>query len=324
MGYRTGIVNLTVSILLYHIPYHKKDQIETDEKGNLAMWMIYAFLSALFAGITAILAKLGIKDIDSNLATAVRTLVVVVFAWGIVFLVGSQTTVADISGKSLLFLFLSGLSTGLSWICYFKALQIGDINKVVPIDKSSTVLSMVLAIAFLQEPLTANKVLGMCAIAAGTYLMIQKKDSAQKEAPNRLWLIYALLSALFAALTSILGKVGIENVESNLGTAIRTLVVLFMAWIIVLATRKGKEIKNIEQKSWLFLVLSGLATGLSWLCYYRALQDGQASLVVPIDKLSILVTVLFAYVFFKEKLSKKSMVGLTLIVCGTLLLLIVF
>jgi len=288
------------------------------------MWVLYAFLAAFFAGIMSILAKIGIKNIDSNLATALRTIVVALFAWVIVFVVGSQTTIASISAKSLLFLILSGLTTGLSWICYFKALQLGDVNKVVPIDKSSTVLSMVMAFIFLQEPVTANKLFGMIGIAAGTYLMIERKKIDKKDVKSGGWLIYAVLSAVFAALTSILGKVGIEDVEPNLGTAIRTLVVLAMAWLIVWATRKQKGIGKIDKKSWLFLVLSGLATGLSWMFYYHALQDGLASIVVPIDKLSILMTVLFAYIFLKEKLSKKTTVGLMLIVGGTLLLLVTF
>ncbi|WP_251553407.1 EamA family transporter [Neobacillus muris] len=288
------------------------------------MWVLYAFLAAFFAGIMSILAKIGIKNIDSNLATALRTIVVALFAWVIVFVVGSQTTIASISAKSLLFLILSGLTTGLSWICYFKALQLGDVNKVVPIDKSSTVLSMVMAFIFLQEPVTANKLFGMIGIAAGTYLMIERKKIDKKDVKSGGWLIYAVLSAVFAALTSILGKVGIEDVEPNLGTAIRTLVVLAMAWLIVWATRKQKGIGKIDKKSWLFLVLSGLATGLSWMFYYHALQDGLASIVVPIDKLSILMTVLFAYIFLKEKLSKKTTVGLVLIVGGTLLLLVTF
>ena len=217
---------------------------------------------------------------------------------------------------------LSGFATGVSWLCYFKALQLGDVNKVVPIDKSSTILTMVLAFIFLGENITINMVVGMIGIGIGTYLMIQKKESIEKVVKGKAWLVYALLSAIFASLTSILGKVGIENVESNLGTAIRTIVVLIMAWIIVFATKKQSDVKKIDKKSLLFLILSGIATGASWLCYYKALQDGLASIVVPIDKLSILVTILFAYVFLKEKLSKKSIVGLVLIVVGTLILLI--
>ena len=220
------------------------------------------------------------------------------------------------------FLILSGFATGASWLCYFKALQLGDVNKVVPIDKSSIILTMVLAFIFLGENITINMVVGMIGIGIGTYLMIQKKESIEKVVKGKAWLVYALLSAIFASLTSILGKVGIENVESNLGTAIRTIVVLIMAWIIVFVTKKQSDVKKIDKKSLLFLILSGIATGASWLCYYKALQDGLASIVVPIDKLSILVTILFAYVFLKEKLSKKSIVGLVLIVVGTLILLI--
>lgn len=286
------------------------------------MWVLFAFASAFFAGVTSILAKIGVKDVDSHVATAIRTIIVLIFSWIMVFIIGSQSTIVNIDGKTFLFLILSGLSTGGSWLCYFKALQLGDVNKVVPIDKSSTILTMILAFIFLNEKITINMVIGMIGIAIGTYLMIQKKEKAEKIVKRKAWLIYALLSALFASLTSILGKVGIENVESNLGTAIRTIVVLVMAWIIVFATKKQRDIKKIDKRSLIFLILSGVATGASWLCYYKALQDGLASIVVPIDKLSILVTVLFAYIFLKEKLSKKSLLGLILIVVETLLLLV--
>lgn len=286
------------------------------------MWVLFAFASAFFAGVTSILAKIGVKDIDSHVATAIRTIIVLIFSWIMVFIIGSQSTIVNIDGKTFLFLILSGLSTGGSWLCYFKALQLGDVNKVVPIDKSSTILTMILAFIFLNEKITINMVIGMIGIAIGTYLMIQKKEKAEKIVKGKAWLIYALLSALFASLTSILGKVGIENVESNLGTAIRTIVVLVMAWIIVFATKKQRDVNKIDKRSLIFLILSGVATGASWLCYYKALQDGLASIVVPIDKLSILVTVLFAYIFLKEKLSKKSLLGLILIIVGTLLLLV--
>lgn len=286
------------------------------------MWVLFAFASAFFAGVTSILAKIGVKDVDSHVGTAIRTIIVLIFSWIMVFIIGSQSTIVNIDGKTFLFLILSGLSTGGSWLCYFKALQLGDVNKVVPIDKSSTILTMILAFIFLNEKITINMVIGMIGIAIGTYLMIQKKEKSEKIVKRKAWLIYALLSALFASLTSILGKVGIENVESNLGTVIRTIVVLVMAWIIVFATKKQRDIKKIDKRSLIFLILSGVATGASWLCYYKALQDGLASIVVPIDKLSILVTVLFAYIFLKEKLSKKSLLGLILIVVGTLLLLV--
>lgn len=286
------------------------------------MWVLFAFASAFFAGVTSILAKIGVKDVDSHVGTAIRTIIVLIFSWIMVFIIGSQSTIVNIDGKTFLFLILSGLSTGGSWLCYFKALQLGDVNKVVPIDKSSTILTMILAFIFLNEKITINMVIGMIGIAIGTYLMIQKKEKSEKIVKRKAWLIYALLSALFASLTSILGKVGIENVESNLGTAIRTIVVLVMAWIIVFANKKQRDIKKIDKRSLIFLILSGVATGASWLCYYKALQDGLASIVVPIDKLSILVTVLFAYIFLKEKLSKKSLLGLILIVVGTLLLLV--
>ncbi len=287
------------------------------------MWVLLAFGSALFAGMTAILSKNGIKNTDSNVATALRTIVVLVFSWLMVFLVGSQNTIMDISGRTLLFLILSGLATGASWLFYFKALQLGSVNKVTPIDKSSTILTMLLAFIFLGEEITVIKAIAVVLIGIGTYLMIQRKKTVELvEEQNSRWILYASLSAIFASMTSILGKVGIEGVESNLGTAIRTVVVLIMAWIIVFVTGKQHTIKKIDARSWIFLGLSGLATGSSWLCYYRALKDGLASVVVPIDKLSILVTIIFSFVFLKETLSKKALVGLILIVAGTLSLLI--
>lgn len=285
------------------------------------MWLLFAFGSALFAGLTAILAKCGIRNTDSNVATALRTGVVLVFSWLMVLVVGAQSEIRDISAKVLIFLILSGLSTGMSWLCYFKALQIGDINKVTPIDKSSTVITMLLAFIFLREEITGLKFISMVLIGIGTYLMIQKKET-QEKAEDKKWLLYAVGSAVFASLTSILGKIGIQDVNSNLGTAIRTAVVLVMAWIVVFVTGRQDMVKNIDRKSWLFLILSGFATGGSWLCYYRALQTGPASVVVPIDKLSILVTIAFSYIVFHEKLSLKSGVGLLLIVVGTLALLI--
>lgn len=287
------------------------------------MWIIYAFGSALFAGITSILAKCGIKKTESTVATAIRTIVVLIFAWIMVFLTGSQSTISTIDFKTLLFLILSGLATGASWLCYFKALQLGDINKVVPIDKLSTILTLILAFIFLGEKLTIIKIFGIITIAIGTYLMLEKKKiTTNLETTNNSWLIYALLSALFASLTSVLGKVGISSVESNLGTAIRTIVVLIMSWIIVFTQKKQNTIKGIEKKELTFIILSGIATGASWLCYYKALHDGLASVVVPIDKLSIIVSIIFSYFIFKEKLSKKSFVGLFSIIIGTLLMLI--
>ena len=285
------------------------------------MWILYAVLSALFAGITSILAKCGIRKTDSNVATAIRTIVVLLFSWIMVFVVGSQKSIADIDAKSLVFLILSGLATGASWLCYFRALQLGNINKVVPIDKSSTVLTILLALIFLGEGITWLKGVAIALIAAGTFLMIQKKQS-EGETKSKAWLIYAVLSAVFASLTSILGKIGIVGVESNLGTAVRTGVVLVMAWVVVFATKKQHTIKDIPKKELGFICLSGLATGGSWLCYYRALQDGLASVVVPIDKLSILVTIAFSYVVFKEKLTTKALIGLPAIVEGKVLMII--
>ena len=287
------------------------------------MWILFAFGSAIFAGLTSILAKCGIKKTDSTVATAVRTVIVLIFSWIMVFLTGSQSQIRSIDNKTLIFLILSGLATGASWLCYFKALQLGDINKVVPIDKSSTVLTILLAFLFLHEKISAPKAAGVILIAIGTFLMIEKKASEKDKKPEgKSWLLYAFLSAIFASLTAILGKLGISGVESNLGTAIRTGVVLVRAFLMVFVTGKQSKIKEIPGREFLFIILSGFATGGSWLCYYKALQDGLASVVVPIDKLSILVTVAFSYFVFHEKLTKKSALGLTLIVAGTLAMLI--
>ena len=286
------------------------------------MWIFFAFASALFAGLTSILAKCGIKKTDSTVATAIRTVVVIAFSWLMVFTVGSAGEITSISLHTLIFLVLSGIATGASWLCYFKALQLGDINKVVPIDKSSTVLSILLAAFLLGEGITLFSGIGITLIAVGTFLMIEKKDVQKSDVPkNRRWIFYALGSAVFASLTSILGKIGISGVESNLGTAIRAGVVLIMSWMMVLVSGKGKELGGIPKKELVFICLSGVATGGSWICYYKALQDGPASVVVPIDKLSILVTILFSYIVFHEKLSKKTALGLILTVGGTLLML---
>jgi transporter family protein len=280
------------------------------------LWLFFALGSAMFAGLTAILAKIGIENVNSTLATALRTVVVLVFSWVMVFIVGSQSGIGDISGRTLLFLVLSGLATGASWLCYFRALQLGDVNKVTPIDKSSTVLTILLAFILLGEPISLPQAAGVVGIGAGTLLMVSKKET-QSEVKGGKWFIYALLSAVFASLTSIFGKIGVENVDSNLGTAIRTIVVLVMAWLMVFITGEQKGLRQISRKSWIFLILSGFVTGGSWLCYYRALQDGPASVVVPIDKLSILVTIFFSWVVLKEKLSRRAAVGLVLIVLGT-------
>ena len=287
------------------------------------MWLLFAIGSAFFAGVTAILAKCGIRKTDSTVATAIRTIVVLIFAWMMVFVVGSQDQIQNIDQTTLLFLVLSGLATGASWLCYFKALQIGDINKVVPIDKSSTVLTILLAFLLLGEPIGPFQGLGVVLIGVGTFLMIEKK---QQEAPSAAsgkgWMLYAFGSAIFASLTAILGKVGIQGVESNLGTAIRTGVVLVMAWVMVLVTGKANEVRQVPGRELVFICLSGIATGASWLCYYRALQDGPASVVAPIDKLSILVTVAFSGLVFHERLTRRSSLGLALIVAGTLAMLI--
>lgn len=286
------------------------------------MWIIYALLGALFAGITSILAKIGVKNVNSHLLTALRTVVVLVFAWLMVFVKGSGGTIWQIDTKSLIFLVLSGITTGASWLCYFRAIQLGDASKVAPIDKSSAVITILLGFLVLGEPMGVYTVIGMVLIACGIYLMTVAKKSTSPRAPMGKWALYAAGSAVFAALTSILAKIGIENVESNLGVAIRTVVVLIFAFGIVFATKKHTEIKNIDKNSWLFIFLSGLATGLSWLFFYRALQIGNAGVVVSIDKLSIVITVLFAALVLKEKQTKRSVVGLCIMCAGTLMLLV--
>ena len=283
------------------------------------MWILYAVGSAFFAGVTSILAKSGIKKTDSNVATAIRTIVVFIFSWIMVFVVGSQASIKMVGQKTLLFLILSGLATGASWLCYFHALQIGDINKVVPIDKSSTVLTIVLALIFLKEGITWQKSIAVILIAIG----IQKKSTAEENDSNgKSWLFYAVLSAVFASLTAVLGKIGITGIESNLGTAIRTGIVLVMAWSMVFITGKQSEIHNIDRRELIFICCSGIATGASWMYYYKALQNGPASVVIPIDKSSVLVTVAFSYFIFHESLDKKSAIGLALLVLGTIIIAI--
>lgn len=286
------------------------------------VWIAFAFGSAFFAGVTSILAKCGIRKTDSTAATALRTIVVLIFSWLMVFLAGSLDQIRGLDGKTILFLILSGLATGASWLCYFRALQLGDINKVAAIDKSSTILAILLSFLFLRESVSLPKAVGAALIAAGTFFMIEKKDTVPEQRIGKSWLLYALGSAVFASLTSVLGKIGISNVESNLGTAIRTGVVLAMAWVMVFATGKQHTLRSIPKKEFGFICLSGLATGASWLCYYKALQDGPASVVVPIDKLSILVTVVFSYLVFHERLSKKSALGLLFMIAGTFAMLL--
>ncbi len=286
------------------------------------MWLLMAILSAFFAGLTSILAKCGIRKTDSDIATALRTVIVLLFSWIMAFVVGSIKDITNIDIKSLLFLILSGFATGASWICYFRALSIGDINKVVPIDKSSTILSILLAIVLFGETNhLAVKLLGTTFLALGIFLMIEKKNT-EKAVRNNRWMIYAILSAVFAALTSILAKVGVTGVESNLATTIRTGVVLVMAWIIVFLKGKQNEVKSISKKELFFILLSGFATGASWLCYYYGIQNGVVSVVVPIDKLSIVVAIAFSYVVFGERLSKKALIGLALMVAATVVMAI--
>lgn len=289
-----------------------------DNSKVIFMWLIVAVLSAVFAGVTSILAKYGIQNTDSDIATALRTIVVWVFAWAMVFIVGSAGTLPSLDLRSLLFLVLSGLATGASWICYFKALSRGEASRVAAIDKSSTVLSVLLAIIFLQETShLAVKLLGTLLLGTGIFLMAGKPEKAADPSGQKSWRVYAVLSAVFAALTSILAKIGITGVESNLGTAIRTGVVLIMAWVLVFVKGKQTQLFHIKRREVLYIALSGLATGASWLCYYYAIQNGVVSVVVPIDKMSLVVTVLLSCWVFGERLNRKSLLGLGLMLLGT-------
>lgn len=286
------------------------------------LWILMAIGSSFFAGLTAILAKLGIKKTDSDVATTLKTIVVLIFSWIMVLIVGSAESISDISNESFLFLVLSGIATGASWICYFKALSIGNINKVTVVDKSSMILSVLLAIILFGE--TNNLIIKLALIvlySLGVFLMIEKK-SDKKETKKR-WLILALAAALFASLTTILAKVGIKDVESNLATAIRTSVVLIMSFMNILIKKKENLLTQVEPKEMMFIFLSGVATGASWLCYYYAIQNGIVSVVVPIDKMSVLFTILFSFIVFKERISKKSLIGLILMLISTLALVFV-
>lgn len=286
------------------------------------MWMIMAIFSAVFAAATSILAKCGIRHTDSDVATAIRTGYVLIFAWLMVLIKGSYTSIGAIDGKSLLFIVLSGLATGASWICFYKGLSLGDVNKVVAIDKSSTIITILLAIVLFNETNHIQiKLISTFLISVGIFLMIEKKSNDKTVDSNK-WLIYGFLSAIFASLTSILAKIGIANVDSTLATAIRTVVVLLMAWLVVFLKKKSNLVKNIDRKEMLFLVLSAIATLMSWLCYYYAISNGIVSIVVPIDKLSIVGVVVFSYIFFREKLSKKALFGLISLIIGTLLMTI--
>lgn len=282
------------------------------------MWLLFAFLSAFFAGTTSVLAKVGIKNISSDFATAFRTVIVLIFSWLMVFVVGSQGDINKITPRSLIFLILSGCATGLSWLFYFRALSMGSVSKVVAVDKSSTFITILFAVIFLGEPFGILTAVGVVLMIVGTVMMLQKGDAKQGE--KKSWLFYALLSAIFASLQSILGKIGVENIESNLATAIRTAVVLVFAWAIVFWKKESGDFRVITKKECAFLVLSGVTTGASWLCYYKALQTGRASVVAPVDKLSILFAVLLSWLFLKEKQTKKSIAALFLLLCGTLML----
>ncbi len=281
------------------------------------MWILFAVGSAFFAGATSVLAKAGIKSVSSDFATAFRTGVVLIFSWLMVFVVGCQNAVSTITPRALVFLALSGAATGLSWLCYFKALSIGNLSKVVAVDKSSTFLTILLALIFFREPFHWLTGLGIAVMIAGTALMLEKGDAKKGE---KGWLFYAAGSAVFAALQSILGKVGVQDMDSTLATALRTVVVLIFAWAIVLGKKEGGDWKMMTRRDAVLLVLSGITTGASWLCYYRALQTGRASVVVPIDKCSMLFAVALSAIFLKEKQTRRSLLALALVVAGTFMI----
>lgn len=281
------------------------------------MWILFAVGSAFFAGATSVLAKAGIKSVSSDFATAFRTGVVLIFSWLLVFVVGCQYAVSTITPRALVFLALSGAATGLSWLCYFKALSIGNLSKVVAVDKSSTFLTILLALIFFREPFHWLTGLGIAVMIAGTALMLEKGDAKKGE---KGWLFYAAGSAVFAALQSILGKLGVQDMDSTLATALRTVVVLVFAWAIVLGKKEGGDWKKMTRRDAVLLVLSGITTGASWLCYYRALQTGRASVVVPIDKCSMLFAVALSAIFLKEKQTRRSLLALALVVAGTLMI----
>ncbi len=290
------------------------------EGARMIDWVLFALGSAFFAGVTSILAKLGVKTVDSTLATAIRTVIVLLFSWAMVLLVGSFDQIGSIDAYTMTFLILSGLATGASWLCFFKALELGDVSKVVPIDKSSLVITVVLAALFLGEGISMLGAVGVLAIAIGTLAVADRKEPTEHSGHG--WLFYAFGAAVFAAATSILGKVGIEGVESNLGTAIRTVVVLAMSWMMVFVTGKNRSLRSLPRRELGFIIASGFATGASWLCFYRALQDGPASVVVPLDKLSIVVTMVFSVLILGERINRRAFVGLVLIVAGTMLMLL--
>lgn len=282
------------------------------------MWILYAAASAVFAGVTTIFLKKGVHTTNTNAALALRTIVIFVFSIIIVLITGSQNQIYTIKNKTWIFLILSGLSTGAGWYYYYKALQFGNVNKVSPLSKSSLVLTILLSFIFLNEEINAGKLFSIIVITIGTYFIIDYKKSKSENADNNIWLIYAVLSLLFSALTPIFGKIGIDEIESNLGSAIRTFVVVIAAWLILFIKKDYKEFKNVNKSEIKFIILSGITGGSSWLLYYKALQDGVTSAVAAIDKLSLLVAIILSYFIFDEKINKKIVLGLILILAGTI------
>lgn len=286
------------------------------------MSITLALLAALFASLTSILAKIGIEKVNSNLATAIRTIVVIVMALLVVVVTGKLETISQISGSALWFIILSGFATGFSWLFFFKALAIGDVSKVVPIDKSSVVLTIAISILFLGEPAKPLVLAGGAIIAIGTFILIGENEEKKRFTGSQIYIVYAILAAVFAAITSILAKIGMEDVDSNVATFLRTIVILLFAWAIVFFQGTHKKMKEITKKGYLFLILSGVATGLSWLCYFAALAIGKVSVVAPIDKFSVVITMILSFILLKEKMNKHIIIGGIVITAGTLLLIL--
>ncbi|MCV9888630.1 EamA family transporter [Metabacillus halosaccharovorans] len=285
------------------------------------MSVTLALLAAFFASITGILAKIGMENVNSNLATATRTIIVLIMAFIIVLITDQLHSIIMISTKALLFILLSGVATGISWLFFFRALAMGDASKVIPIDKSSVVLTIILSIVVLGEQAVPHIMVGGALIAVGTFVLIGKNEEKKRFTGSQIYIVYAILGAVFAALTAILAKIGIEDVDSNVATFLRTIVILLFSWAIVFFKGNHKEIKAISSKGYLFLILSGVATGLSWLCYFAALAIGKVSVVAPIDKASVVITMILSFVILKEKVTKSKVIGGVIITIGTVFLI---
>ena len=279
------------------------------------MWILYAFLAAIFSGLTTIFAKKGVKNIDSLLSTSIRTAIILIISFLIVIIFNSFE---KINIKTFIFLILSGISTTLLWVNYFKALDYGNVNEVTPVDKTSIVITLVLSSIFLNEKITILKIISCILIIVGTFLMVNKSEHSN----NKEWLLYAILTAIFTSVSAIISKIGLRDINPSLGNFYRTIIVFILIWFYVIIKKKQKNIITIKRQTWIYLIISGFTTSLSWLFYFYALKNGEASMVFPIEKLSVVVSIGLSYVILKEKMTKKSIIGLILIIIGTLILLI--